>query len=301
RLRGTVTNESDETIASPAVVLGGTVAALDDLAPGQTATVDVPIDRFEPGRLLTERIVGPVFFGDTSKVSDDQARTYARQLIINQLSVDPNGGPTGQLPADGPVILGWADRSLLPIVVEGHQARRTANILWFIPTELQATGWARFGADLMRSTVVREDADIFSRDQYSVSFGEGEVEMSYRPVAFGGSIDPTELVVGIHTFGGGNLGKPQAIAPLPEIPPPCNAADDPGCFQFDGIPEIELFDLTTDEWVRLPHVTGGVRYAVDDPARYVDPATGTVQVKLVNERPDQVYFSLELEITGTIQ
>ena len=69
RLRGTITNESDETISSPAVVLGGTVAALADLASGQTATVDVPLARFEPDGALADKVVGPVFFGDPSSAA----------------------------------------------------------------------------------------------------------------------------------------------------------------------------------------------------------------------------------------
>ena len=192
---------------------------------------------------------------------------YTRQTIINQLTYDPNAGFTGQLPADGPVILGWAERSLLPIDVEGHEARRTANILWFIPTELRASGGSRFGMDLMRSSVVRSDAGIFSKEPNNYSFAEGEVEVSYRPVAFGGSIDATELVVGMQTFSDGNLGKPEVIEPLPAIPPPCdNAEDRPAASPFDSIPEVELYDLDAEAWVRLPHFVGGTRYAIDEPA-----------------------------------
>ena len=37
-----------------------------------------------------------------------------------------------------------------------------------------------------------------------------------------------------------------------------------------------------------------------DPARFVDPATGTIRVKFINEHPDPVYFNIELELTGNI-
>jgi hypothetical protein len=300
RLLGSVTNASSETISSPAVVLGGTVAKLADLAPGETATFDVPVDRFVTDRPLADQIVGQVFFEDPSNISDDQARTYARQSIINQLTYDPAFGLSGPLPADGPVILGWGVQSLLPIEIDGHVARRTANVLWFIPTELRASGWVRFGSDLLRSSVVRSDAGMFSKDPYNISFAEGEVELSYRPVAFGGSIEATELVIGLNTFGGVNLGKPGAIEPLPQIPPPCDVADDLECIQFDGLPELELYDLEAATWVRLPHLGDGTRNAIGNPERYVDPATGTVLLKLLTDRPDSVYFNLELEITGTI-
>ena len=62
RLIGTVTNASEETILAPAVVLGGTVARLSDLAPGQTAEVDGAIQPAQLGQPLSDKVVGPVFF-----------------------------------------------------------------------------------------------------------------------------------------------------------------------------------------------------------------------------------------------
>ena len=54
----------------------------------------------------------------------------------------------------------------------------------------------------------------------------------------------------------------------------------------------------TATWVRLPHLAGGARYAVAEPARYVDPTTGTVLVRFVNDRSDGVGFSFDLSIDG---
>ena len=66
------------------------------------------------------------------------------------------------------------------------------------------------------------------------------------------------------------------------------------------LPEVELFDLTTSTWVRLPHFQGGERYAVVEPARYVDPATGTVLIRFVNEQ-EQTGFSFEMAISGEVE
>ena len=44
----------------------------------------------------------------------------------------------------------------------------------------------------------------------------------------------------------------------------------------------------------------GTRYAVKDPARYVDPGTGTVLVKFVNET-EQTGFSFDVSITGDVE
>jgi len=45
----------------------------------------------------------------------------------------------------------------------------------------------------------------------------------------------------------------------------------------------------------------GLRYAVDEPAHYVDPTTGTVLVRFINDASDSVGFSLDLSITGDIR
>ena len=42
-------------------------------------------------------------------------------------------------------------------------------------------------------------------------------------------------------------------------------------------------------------------WAVAEPARYVDPATGTVLIRLVNDNSDGVGFSLDLSITGDVK
>ena len=201
RLRGTIKNASSEVLDEPAVVLGGTVALLEDLAAGATATVDTALAPFQFGQQLSDRIVGPVFFGDPTQLGDDAAKLYARHTIIDQLTYDPNFGSIGQLPAEGPVILAWADRDLLPVEIEGQEARRTGNVLYYLPTDMGISGTTTFRNDLLRSTVIDSDAAFFSKDPYSINFGEGSAELSYRPVAFEGTLEATELAIGLN-FGG---------------------------------------------------------------------------------------------------
>lgn len=303
RLKGTVTNESDEVLLKPAVVLGGTVAKLADLAPGATATVDVALQAVQMGQQLSDKIVGPVFFGDPGQMGEDAARTYARHTIVDQLSFDPNFGFTGQLPADGPVILAWTDRELLPVEIQGAVPRRTGNVLWFLPTRMSISGTTTFRNDLIRSTVVSSDAAFFNKDPFTINFGRGTAELSYRPIAFEGTITPTQLAIGLNFGDPGFVVDPKIVEPLPEIPAPCDPTTQ-GCQpgkNFDGLPEVELYDLTAATWRRFPHLENGSRYAIAEPARYVDPATGTVLIRLVNENSDSVGFSLDLAITGDLK
>jgi hypothetical protein len=85
--------------------------------------------------------------------------------------------------------------------------------------------------------------------------------------------------------------KPPVVCPKPQ---PID--------NFDGLPDIELFDRTGDgKWHRLPHLSQGQTYDVADAARYVDPSTGAVRVRFVNDRQDPVNVFLDLTIQGTVK
>ena len=227
----------------------------------------------------------------------------ARNTIINQLTFDPAMGFTGQLPTDGPVVLAWADRELLPVEIQGAAPRRTGNVLWFLPTELSVSGTTTFRNDLLRSTVIKSDAAFFSKDPFTINFGRGSAELSYRPIAFDGTLTATELAIGMNFGDPGFTLDPKLIEPLPSIPEPCDEVQVENCQgpNFDGLPEVELFDQSAAAWRRLPHLDAGTRYAIAEPARYVDPATGTVLIRLVNDNSDGVGFSLDLSITGDVK
>jgi hypothetical protein len=68
------------------------------------------------------------------------------------------------------------------------------------------------------------------------------------------------------------------------------------------MPEIELFDRTgAGTWRRMPHLGGGQTYDVANAANYVDPSTGAVLVRFVNDRQDPVSVYLALSIEGTVK
>ena len=49
-----------------------------------------------------------------------------------------------------------------------------------------------------------------------------------------------------------------------------------------------MLDVRNGEWVQFDHMLQGVAYELTDPARWIDPASGELQVRFVNERQDQV-------------
>jgi hypothetical protein len=303
RLKGTVTNASEQTLQAPAVVLGSTVAKLADMAPGQSVDVDVALQPGQMGQQLSDKIVGPLFFGDPRQAGEGSSRQYARHTIIDQLTFDPNWGFTGQLPAEGAVVLAWSDHELLPVEIEGQVARRSANVLWFLPADLAISGKTTFRQDLMRNTVVSNDAAFFNKDPFSINFGRGQAELSFRPISFDGSIDASQLALGFNSGEFGIQLEPRPVKPLDQAPVACGDKPVEGCVQraFDGIPEVELYDLTSAAWRRLPHMTTGTRYAVDEPGNYVDATTGTVLVRFINDSNEGVGFQLDLSISGDVR
>ena len=143
-----------------------------------------------------------------------------------------------------------------------------------------------------------------------MSFGRGSATLAYRPIAFEGTMNATELSISMNGDPGSIIGA-VPIEPLASIPPPCPdpadqivggpVRDDCNKFFQDGLPEVEVFDVAAQTWKRLPHLSQGTRYAVADPARYVDPTSGAALIRFVNDRTDQVGFQVDVAISGTIE
>jgi hypothetical protein len=299
RLVGTIRNGSDRLLQRVAIVLGGSLAVVGDISPGAGAKVDLIVRGDNTfGQSLSDRIIGPAFFGDPSMSGSDGQTAVVRHAIIDQLTYDPNFGTTGQLPADGPVLLGWADGDPLEIEIDGQQPRRTGQTLFYVPLRMAIHGPTVFSSDLVRSTVVANDASFFNKNPspFDLSFGQGSVTLSYRPVAFSGTLAPTKLVLSMNAV-------PDAPVEATEIeptgPPPEGPSAGPAA--FDGLPEIDVFDLDAGAWLRLPHLTSGRTVAVRHPERYVDPATGTALIRLSNGRPDGIGFQFFVRIEGGVQ
>jgi hypothetical protein len=177
-----------------------------------------------------------------------------------------------------------------------------------------------FEGDLVRSSVVSVDGGIFNKDAFAINMGRGTVTMAYRPITFDGSLAPRRLALGV-TLGGGDvpsMDRATAIEPL--NPQPCRkvAADLPGCVkpqpapscdpntpdcnQGFGVPEIELFDRTLGgRWLRLPQFELSDAYEVRNPDRYVDPGSGTVLVRFVNDKLDTIGFGFQVRLEADVR
>jgi hypothetical protein len=112
------------------------------------------------------------------------------------------------------------------------------------------------------------------------------------------------------SLGTGGNGVPSAgdeIEPLDEIPELCTDLNNTlpeGCEprRNDFLPEVDVFDLVTGEWARLPRMQESRGYTLANAGRYVDPATGQVLVRFVNDAPDsQVGFGFQVALEGVVE
>jgi hypothetical protein len=302
RIRGSITNTSEEHLDAPALVFGSNVQRWPALAPGETLEVQLPLvaDGFVSS--LSEKVVGLTGFEGRS----DEARSQLvsiRRSMVDQLTLDPSVGYTGALPADGPVLLGWTDRPVVPIELTGQQPRMAATTLYHLPVPLTVSGPVSFGNDLMTSTVVASDSGQFSKDPRNMSMGQGSLTIAYRPRGLGGAIEPTKLSFALNQ--GGDPDPSTTTRPIAPVVPakPIELCVQQPCEGLppDFLPDVEILDLTTSTWMALPRLEVSSSYSIDEPARYVDPGNGTVWIRFQNPRLDFIGFSFGVRLEGVVR
>jgi len=307
-LKGTLENASDEKLESVAVVLGSAVAALGDVDAHATVNVSLPVRDNQFGNPIADRIVGQSF----EQTSESGVRQAIRYSMINQLTFDPSGQSSGgTLSSDQAVILAFGRRNLVDVELGGQEPRRTANVLYYVPVGISIRGQITFSSDLLRPTVVDSDAQFFGSDRFSLNMGTGSATLAYRPIPFEGTFTASQIRLSLTNGGGGPvLPNDNDIEPLPSIPVACTDAahtTPEGCQapRNDFLPEVEVFDRTGDgAWVRLPRLTAEKPSTLVDPGRYVDPATGQLLVRFVNEALDiggSISFGLQVALVGDVK
>ena len=304
-LSGTFENASDEKLEGVAVVLGSSVQLLGDVAPHATVPVRVMIQTNQFFNGLADLVVGASFEPST----EEDIRRQTRYSMVQQLTYDPMGSFGGALPADQAVILAFGRKPILDLQVGTETPRRNGNVMYYVPVGIGIAGDVTFSSDLLRPTVIDSDAQIFSKERTFMSMGVGQATLAYRPIPFEGrfTVSDIRLMLG---NGGGNplVGGGKVLEPLPAVPVLCTDSENTipaGCVaaRLDFLPEVEVFDRTGEgTWVRLPRMDAEVGYTLADPIRYVDPATGQILVRFVNETPQSdVGFSFQLALLGDVE
>ncbi|HVL53491.1 MAG TPA: hypothetical protein VM344_04470, partial [Vitreimonas sp.] len=319
-LRGSIRNLSDQTLEAPAVVFGASVVVLGRLDPGSEQHVNLPLRRAEFGQSLSDRILGSLYSGDPNRTSDSTQRSAVRHAVIDQLSYDPSfENPAGQLPSETPVLLAWGSEQVLDVRISEQVPRRTGNVLYYIPLPMQVRGPAVFEGDLVKSSVVEQDVLYLHKDWSGVRMSTGTATIAYRPIAFEGSLAVTKVALALNAGDGARdsggrvleVADPQPCRDVEAAPPDCTEFEPPTCnpnvehcFEkgFDHTPALELFDRADGgRWVRMASMEAGKSYEIDDPDRYIDPASGTLLVRFVNELEEEIGFTFQVRISGEVR
>lgn len=299
RVLGTIRNTSALPLTKPAVVLGTAVVVLPDLAPGASAKVDLRSQPDAFGRALSERIFGQQQFSSDGRPGPDFLRDQVRRQLVDALTYDPFFGSNGTLPADGPVLLAWGRPGVFAVTVAGQEPRTAGETLYFLPLGLAASGPVTFAPDLMRSSLVEVKAQFFNKDPFNITIGGGSVTLAYRPIPVAGRLVPTRLAFGVNMgvtgpIAGEGANPGGGVEPAPTAAPPPVAGD-------ASLPRLELFDRDAGAWREVLGLASGKALEIRGPGRFVDPASGTILVRLVNDRVDAVNLQLAVQLEGTME
>ena len=302
-LAGTFQNASEKVLENVAVVLGSSSVVLGDVQPGATVNVRLPIQANPFGVDLADRIVGASF----DRTSETGIRRGTRFSMVRHLTYDWTGMSRGSsLSADHAVILAFGRDEVLDVRLGETVPRRYGNVLYYVPVDVGIEGPVTFTGDLLRSSVVDGDGMFFTEGDAWKGMGIGTATMSYRPIPFVGRFAVEEIRLSLGTGGQGGPRVDDPLVPLDAIPEPCTDVTNTlpsGCEprRVDFLPEVEVFDLTTGSWARLPRMKDSRRYTVASPERFVDAATGQLLVRFVNDAPDgQLQFQFSVELVGSV-
>jgi hypothetical protein len=142
-------------------------------------------------------------------------------------------------------------------------------------------------------------ANFFTKDPWSLNLGPGTARLSYRPIPFEGTFTPSKIVVGL-TFGGEVTVPAGTAKPLAEKVR-CEPGTTGCVVPQDGLPDIEVLDVRTGTWVEFAHMAQNTPYELANPTRWVDPASGELQVRFVNEGQSQISFQFPVRLEGNVR
>ena len=229
--------------------------------PAQTATVDVALQAVQFGQQLSDKIVGPIFFGDPSQGGEGTARHVRPAHDHRPADLRPElrlhrpaagrrrrsssawrtasccrsrsrarrrGGPATSCGSCRPTSRSAARRRSARTCCARRSSRPT-------PRSSARTRSTSTSGAARRSCLpadrVRRHASTRRELAIGLNFGESGLP---EPTRSRSSRSPT-IPAAVREHAGRGLRRPV----------------------FDGLPEVELYDLTAGDWRRLPHLAGG--------------------------------------------
>jgi hypothetical protein len=327
RLSGTISNDGSDTLEAAALMFGDSVAVLGDLAPGETAQVDLQLSSNTLfGLPLSERLYGASFTGSFD--ADSERTRFTRRTVVDTLSgFKSDFGSPSTVATNGPMLLAWRSVPTLDVQLADQRARTIGQTLYLASLPTTIKGSTDFPPGLVRRSVLASDAVEATDQGGAFTLTRGSMTVDFRPISFEGAFSVSRLVLGL-TQGEGTLGRApegEPIAPLSEdrqppqddpvgttvggsgddnqAEPSASPVDAPRLQppRFDGLPEIQLFDRRSGRWMEFPHLDPSKSYLIAEPDRYVD-AAGSTLVRFVNRGPQEgIYFELNVGLEGEVR
>ena len=309
RLRGEITNRSDVALEVPAVVLGDGVAVMPTLAPGQTHAVDVAVTGESVfDKQLSQRILGVGVPTDAAA----QRQLATRRAVIDQLTQYGDfGRGVSSIGGDGPMLVAWRPTPAVGVQLAGEKPNNVGETLLMWPLPMSVSGPATFPAALVRSTLISSDTADGGQQGENLQIGRGTMTVDYRPISSGGTFRVSKLAVSLNQGDGLPMGDPEGapVQPLTKQPDqddpvgprePAAVPGDGGMKpEFDGLPEVQLFDRVAGRWMEFAPFTPQVAREIANPERYVDSG-GSVLVRFVNRSEQLTFFRMQVRLEGEV-
>lgn len=309
-LEGTITNASLQSLAGVAVVYGGAVSTVADMAPGESRQVSVDASRNFAASTLWERMVP----GGTGLDSASTRSFASRRALLQHLSggwsndffFDERGqaAPSGVL-SGGPVIVAWQSGPTLDVDV-ASPTEQVGERLYMLAARAEASGPTAFSGGLVQHRVVESDG-LDSGDVGGMLYlGRGTLTVDYWPLSFDGAFTVSalqvELTRGVPARPSDTGDQLDPLPPEQQPEPDQPLASNTGATDAqDGLPSVQLYDRTAATWVEFPLFVAGVTYVIPEPERYV-ASDGTVRARFVVRNFDEfAEFSFGVRLEGNVE
>jgi hypothetical protein len=315
KLAGTLTNRSDQPLENAAIVYGGAISLLREVAPGEAKAVDLQTTgATNYGYQLSERIMGSAYSNDPAV----QRVTATRRAVIDQLS-DYGSMLAGATPQT-PVLLAWQPGAALEVDLPGDTPSHVGDRLFMLPLTAEIDSDAVFGDALLTKTIIESKAVEAWGDGNGFYLTRGMMSLAIRPPGLAGRFRVKSLELALTNGEFRSLtGRGEEAAPLPadqqpdqddpvnSAPPPVDEGDEPiknPGFNFGQprLPAYQLFDRSAGKWLEFAAPAPFRSYVISNPERYVDDS-GTLQARFVNRGGggDEGWFQFLVRMDGVIE
>lgn len=269
-VRGRLANEGILTWRDVVIVFNGQFQKLGDLAPGQTAEIELD---------LTKNAGAAMSFGSYMLFQEEFNRRPtgpSREVNFKQTVLDGTvfniSYNTG---GRGPLLIGWLAESSLPVRLEGQEIATQESTLLYgtLPLRFDQTEEVVVPPGFGRPEMLAMEGNSgpcnwgIGLDGYHVYQGSVETKLTL-PQEFHG-VQPDQLDLYIRTDGG-----------------------------WQTLPPIEIYDQTGQAWVQLEDAKAGAN-PIEDIGRFYNPEDASVQLRVSSDGQMMgggcLFFDLALE------